>query len=313
MRRSGKTLFYRIHLYLGPADFGLPDLSPLNFGALAICLACAVCASAQASTPIHFRLQAREVVEGRLKSFSTKNGEREALIRKWFAEAGCKDANLSEQALDRKLPPNVICVLPGETPEVIVVGAHTDKVDSFGDGVVDNWTGAALLPSLLYSLSAQLRHHTLVFIGFSAEEKGLVGSHYYAEHLTDEQRAHIEAMVNFDSLGLGPTEVWAARADRVLLRALTAVSAASKLPVSVMNVPKRASADSESFAGYDIPRITLHSITPETWAVLHSPRDKLAAIKMNDYYDSYRLIAQYLAYLDEALKPAAAPKPDGVQ
>ena len=31
----------------------------------------------------------------------------------------------------------------------------------------------------------------------------------------------------------------------------------------------------------------------------------MAAIKMNDYYDSYRLIAEYLAYLDDTLKPAA--------
>ena len=176
-------------------------------------------------------MQAHEVVEGQLKSFSTKNGEREALIRKWFAESGCTDANLSEQALDRKLPPNIICVLPGETQEVIVVGAHTDKVDSFGDGVVDNWTGAVLLPSLLYSLSAQPRHHTLIFVGFSGEEKGLVGSRYYVDHLTNEQRAHIEAMVNFDSLGLGPTEVWASHSDKVLLDALASAAAASKLPV----------------------------------------------------------------------------------
>jgi hypothetical protein len=32
----------------------------------------------------------------------------------------------------------------------------------------------------------------------------------------------------------------------------------------------------------------------------------MAAIKMNDYYDSYKLIAEYLAYLDDSLKPAAA-------
>ena len=91
---------------------------------------------AQSSAQIHFRLQTREVIEGRLKSFSTKNSEREALIRKWFAESGCKEANLSEQALDRKLPPNVICVLPGETQQVIVVGAHTDKVD----GLATAWS-----------------------------------------------------------------------------------------------------------------------------------------------------------------------------
>src|SRR5208282_3268864 len=270
-------------------------------------MVCAVCASAQTAVQIHFRLQGREVVEGRLKSFSTRNSEREALIRKWFADSGCKDANLSEQALDRKLPPNVICVLPGETQQAIVVGAHTDHVDSFGDGVVDNWTGAALLPSLLYSLSAQPRHHTLIFVGFSGEERGLVGSRYYADHLTREQRARIEAMVNFDSLGLGPTEVWASHADKVLLDALASVAAASKLPMTLMNVPNGATADSESFARYHIPRITLHSVTQSTWPILHSPRDSMAAIKMNDYYDSYKLIAEYLAYLDDALKPAPAP------
>ncbi len=280
------------------------QVARLSAAALIACIACGVGASAQ----IHFRLQTREAVEGRLKSFSTKNGEREALIRKWFAESGCTDANLSEQALDRKLPPNVICVLPGETQEVIVVGAHTDKVESFGDGVVDNWTGAVLLPSLLYSLSAQPRHHTLIFIGFSGEEKGLVGSRYYVDHLTSEQRARIEGMVNFDSLGLGPTEVWAAHANKLLLDALASAAAASKLPVGIMNVPEGADADSESFARYQIPRITLHSVTQQTWTILHSPRDKIAAIKMNDYYNSYRLIAEYLAYLDEALKPRPAPR-----
>jgi peptidase M28-like protein len=277
-------------------------------GVLLACIACGASSSAQipAQIPprIHFLLQSREVVEDRLKSFSTKNGDREALIRKWFVESGCKGANLSEQALDRKLPPNVICVLPGETQQVILVGAHTDKVDSFGDGVVDNWTGAVLLPALLDSLSGQLRHHTLIFVGFSGEEKGLVGSHYYVDHLTNAQRAQIEGMVNFDSLGLGPTEVWASHADKVLLDALASVRAGSRLPVTAMNVPEGASADSESFARYRIPRITLHSVTQKSWPILHSPSDKLAAIKMDDYYDSYKLIAAYLAYLDEVLKPA---------
>src|ERR1700687_4954056 len=263
---------------------------------------------AQSPARIHFLLQTREAVEDRLKSFSTKNSEREALIRKWFAESGCKAANLSEQALDRKLPPNVICVLPGETQQVILVGAHTDKVDNVGDGVVDNWTGAVLLTALLDSLGGQLRHHTLIFVGFSGEEKGLVGSQYYADHLTNAQRAHIEGMVNFDSLGLGPTGVWASHADKALLDALAFVAAASKLPVTAMNVPEGATADSESFGRYRIPRITLHSVTAKSWPILHSPSDKLAAIKMNDYYESYKLIAAYVAYLDDALKPAGSAK-----
>jgi Peptidase family M28 len=280
-------------------------------GTLIACFACAICCSAQTPTTqtspkLHFRLQTRGAIEAHLKSFSTKNGEREALIRKWLAEAGCAAANLSEQAFDRALPPNVICVLPGQTQEVIVVGAHTDHVDNFGDGVVDNWTGAVLLPALLYSLNARPRHHTFIFVGFSAEEKGLIGSSYYADHLTSGERAHTDAMVNFDSLGLGPTEVWASHADKGLLDDLAGIAAASKLPVTVMNPENGASADSESFAPYHIPRITLHSVTLKTWSILHSPSDKMSAINMSDYYDSYRLIAAYLADLDGVLMCCAS-------
>ena len=54
-------------------------------------------------------------------------------------------------------------------------------------------------------------------------------------------------------------------------------------------------------------------MTDQTWSILHSPSDKMSAIKMNDYYDSYRLIAEYLAYLDDTLKtpsPKSGPKPE---
>jgi hypothetical protein len=272
---------------------------------LIVTLACAVGASAQ----ISFRLEPREVVEKRLKSFAGDNQVREDRIHDWFAQSGCGKTNVSEQPVKFGLPPNVICVLPGETQEVIVVGAHTDKVMRAGDGVVDNWSGASLLPSLLFSISAMKRHHTFVFVGFTAEEKGMAGSEYYVDHLTPEARAQIEAMVNMDSLGLGPTKVWETHADKPLLDALASVAIASKLPVSAVNVDKVGTTDSESFARYQIPCITLHSITQDTLSILHSPFDKLAAIKMNDYYDSYKLVAEYLAYLDDELK-TTPPKPE---
>ncbi len=287
-------------------------------------MACAVWASAQTQTqnltqapaPPNIRLQPLDVVEGHLKSFSTDNREREARIRKWFADAGC--TNLSEQRVDRTLPANVVCVLPGESKETIVVGAHTDKVAA-GDGVIDNWTGAVLLPALVFSLNDRLNdrldssrhssistrplHHTFVFVGFSGEERGLVGSRSYLHHLSPAERSRIDGMVNFDSLGLGPTEVWAHHADAAMLDALTSAASASKLPVASVNVDHGASADSEAFAAYQIPRITLHSVSPETWSVLHSSADRIEAAKMSDYYDSYRLIAVYLGFLDSTLKP----------
>jgi putative aminopeptidase FrvX len=267
-------------------------------------LACVLGANAQ----INLRLESLGVVEKRLKSFARDNQIREVVIRELFARSGCSKANLSEQRVKFGLPPNVICVLPGETPEVIVVGAHTDKVMRAGDGVVDNWSGAALLPSLLFGLSAQTRHHTFVFVGFTAEETGMVGSAYYVDHLRPQARAKIAAMVNMDSLGLTSTKVWATHADKPMLDALASVALASKLPVSAENVDNVGTTDSESFARYHIPRITLHSVTQETLPILHSASDKLTAVKMKDYYDSYKLIAEYLAYLDDTL-PSLPPKP----
>jgi Zn-dependent M28 family amino/carboxypeptidase len=296
------------------------------------------------------RLASRETVASRLKAFSTDNGERESRIRKWLAEAGCKRGNLSEQYVERQVapeldaskeqpqrrppqqfpgaqsqishdretqptreppaPPNVICVLSGQTTEAIVVAAHTDKVEGAGDGVVDNWSGAALLPSLVFSLEQRPRRHTFVFVGFTAEEKGLVGSAYYAAHLSRVERTHVAAVVNLDSLGLGPTEVWASHADKVLLEQLMNTAASVKLPVSEMNVDQLGTADSESFAPYHIPRITLHSVKPENWRILHSSRDTVEAIRFSDYYDSYRLIAAYLDDLDRELgKPPAPAEP----
>jgi len=254
----------------------------------------------------HVRLEPRAVIEKRLKSVRTDNAAREQLIDTWLKESGCEKGNLSEQTARVGLPPNVICVLPGESDAVIVVGAHTDHVSRAGDGVVDNWTGASLLPSLLFSLAGEKRRHTFVFIGFTSEEKGMVGSEYYVEHMMPDQRTRVQAMVNLDSLGLTPTKVWTSHSDKVLLDALASVARAEKLPATSANVDDLGSTDSESFARERIPRITLHSVTQETIHILHSSDDRLTAIKMDDFWDSYRLIAQYLAYLDEVLPLHAA-------
>ena len=267
-------------------------------------LATLFCLSAAAQT--QFLQLDRSVIEARINDVVDNNDARETEIKKLFVEAGCRDHQLSEQMVQPKLPPNVICVLPGQTQQIIVVGAHTDKV-SAGHGVVDNWSGASLLPSLYASLDAQPRHYTYVFIGFTGEEKGMLGSDYHVHQLPPAQRAKIVAMVNMDTLGVGPTKVWASHADAALLRALYATADRLKLPVAVSNVDRLGSTDSESFAEFNIPRITIHSVTRETWPILHSSKDKRSALNMDDYYDSYRLIAGYLAYLDKRLGESAPP------
>jgi hypothetical protein len=78
--------------------------------------------------------------------------------------------------------------------------------------------------------------------------------------------------------------------------------------VSVVNVHLVGRSDSDSFQDKKVPSINIHSLTNETFPILHSVRDQMSAIHMPEYYDSYRLLTAYLAYLDEKLDPAAVPR-----
>jgi putative aminopeptidase FrvX len=249
---------------------------------------------------VKYQTLSREVVETRLGKYAGTNKQREATLKQLFVEAGCAD-HLSEQPVRESNLPNLICELPGASTETIIVGAHFDHVPDV-DGVVDNWSGASLLPTLYESIKAVPRRHTYLFIGFTDEERGLVGSSFYVRHMSKEQVLATMAMVNMDTLGLSSTEIWGSHADKNLNRAMGYVAKQLQLPVSSVNVEAiGASADSESFADRKIPSITIHSLTQDAVSnhILHTSKDRMSAMRLDDYYESYRLIAAYLAFLDQ--------------
>ena len=257
----------------------------------------AVFAGAQ---PIQFSSVPQAVIEQRLGAYTTKNNTREPAIRQIFEDAGCGGEKLTEQPVPSLKPPNLICTLPGSAESEIVVGAHFDLVEA-GHGVVDNWTGASLLPSLYQGIAAIPRRHTFRFVAFSGEEKGMLGSKAYVKQLGRTHES-VVAMVNMDTLGLGETEIWASHADPTLVRLLGVAAGAVKLPVSVMNVDQVGSTDSESFREKKIPAITIHSLTAQTLPILHNSKDRIEAVDMDKYYRTYRLVLAYLAVLDDDLE-----------
>jgi len=173
--------------------------------------------------------------------------------------------------------------------------------------VVDNWSGASLLPSLYEAIKIEPRKHTYIFIGFTDEERGEVGSHFYVLQMTPEQVAATAAMVNMDTLGLAQTEVWASHSDKRLSGAIDYVGKQLNIPVRAVNVERVGSTDSEQFAARGIPSITIHSLTQETWNahILHTSRDNFYAMNLNNYYQTYRLLSAYVAFLDQVESPEA--------
>lgn len=238
----------------------------------------------------------QNTVSARLRAGVVQAGDRQSVIERLFRQAGCRP---SLQPIDKRSS-NVICTLPGETSATIVVGAHFDFAD-VGEGVVDDWSGASLLSSLYQTIQEKPRKHTYQFVAFAAEERGLVGSSHYVKRLTTDERTNIKAFINLECLGLTTPKVWVHRSSPMLVSRLSEIASAAKIPLQEVDVEKIGDDDTHPFLSTKIPVISIHSVTQETWRILHRNREDLAAINCDEHYDAYRLVAFYLAYLDVKL------------
>lgn len=278
-------------------------------GARAALLAAGVLACADRFTPVPDPVRVRvgnidaRALEATLGTVPRPIPERIERIVELFRQAGCGTEFL-EVSLPGKTPyPNVICTLPGRSRKTIVVGAHVDR-PADGNGVVDDWTGASLLPHLYRALAIERREHSFMFVGFGHATLKEQGSHGFLRRLDDERRENIRAMVDLKGLGLGPTAVWVSQADRDLRQDLYAVAKALGLPLQSVRFYTNVTADSKAFRFWGIPAITIHSFDKENARMLEqSYRDRdPSQVDMGAYFDSARLIAVYLGYLDDTLR-----------
>jgi hypothetical protein len=120
---------------------------------------------------------------------------------------------------NRKMVRNVVGVLPGSDPtrarESIVIGAHydhvglggrlsvtPDRVGEIHNGADDNASGtASIIEMARVAVDERSRFpRTVVFVAFAGEERGLLGSAYYAAHAAVPIENTI-AMLNLDMVG----------------------------------------------------------------------------------------------------------------
>lgn len=108
---------------------------------------------------------------------------------------------------------NVVAVIPGSKrpDECLIYSAHWDhlgvgeavKGDSIYNGAVDNATGVAALLEIA-SAFQQLKvkpERSIVFVSFTGEEQGLLGSDYYTKHPMIPANKTV-ADINMDMMGL---------------------------------------------------------------------------------------------------------------
>ena len=129
----------------------------------------------------------------------------------------------SEIIREMKGTRNVVMMLPGEDEvlkdEYVILGAHFDHLGMGGKGsssmagdtvavhhgADDNASGVGMMLELAEKFASTKGSHkrSLIFIAFSGEEMGLLGSKYFAENPTIDL-SRVNAMINLDMVGRFP-------------------------------------------------------------------------------------------------------------
>ncbi len=177
----------------------------------------------QASIPIVS--VSRDVIS---KALESSTGKKLAEMEAAIDETGSPQSVLLEgvtAALKSELRPsvaktdNVLGLLPGKgqlADQAVVVGAHYDHVGMGGygslapgtvaslNGADDNARGTSAMISIAERMVARLAesesHRQVLFMGFSAEERGLLGSQHYVKNPVIPLESTV-AMVNLDMVG----------------------------------------------------------------------------------------------------------------
>src|SRR5206468_1146110 len=97
--------------------------------------------------------------------------------------------------------------------EYVIVGAHYDHLgrstdfaldpeakDAIRNGADDNASGTAAVMELARIFRGSPVRRSVMFVNFSGEELGLLGSHWFAEH-SPVPSDSVALMVNFDMVG----------------------------------------------------------------------------------------------------------------
>lgn len=144
-----------------------------------------------------------------------------AFIAKEFKKAGLKTVSglkdyyqkFKHDGLDML---NVMGILPGKSKdkktreEVVVFSAHYDhlgirkgaKGDSIYNGADDDASGVAAVITLAHYFKKKGdNQRTLMFVAFTAEEMGLIGSTYFGKKIKKENLAKIVAGINIEMVG----------------------------------------------------------------------------------------------------------------
>jgi len=209
----------------------------------------------------------------------------DSYFQDWFESFGGREGAPKDGMQLR----NVLGRLPGANPqyegEAVIVAAHYDhlglgwpdvrKADagSLHPGADDNGSGVAVLLDLAEALRDAKPERSLIFIAFTGEEVGRLGSRHYLNSAIAPPAGKCLAMVNLDTvgrLGGGKLMVLGGDSAREWVHIFRGVEYVTGVEIQMVSEPLDSS-DQASFHEAGIPAVQLFS---GPHADYHTPRDE---------------------------------------
>ncbi|ALD22474.1 hypothetical protein AM218_00205 [Hymenobacter sp. DG25A] len=200
---------------------------------------------------------------------------------------------------------NVLGYIPGTArlDSLLVVTAHYDHLGELGrhhffPGANDNASGTSMLLQLARHLSqpSHRLRYTVVFIGFSGEEAGLLGSRYFTAHPLFPLDK-VRFLLNLDLVGTGDTGATVVNGtlhpkEYQLLQQLN-TGPASVGPLSARG--RAANSDHFPFSEAGVPAFFLY--TRGGIAAYHDVDDRAETLPLTRYNELFQLLSQFLTHL----------------
>lgn len=225
-----------------------------------------------------------------------------------FADAGF-DQYLQpfDSAIPGQQAENVIAVIPsGQQPPAgyLIIGAHYDHIGVSPQGHVyngadDDASGviAVLETARILSESGISPRASIVFVLFSSEESGLLGSEAFARQLSEAGLVEKSAFINLEMLGAVKgtdtfIDLW--DQDNTISDPLAEVvlAAGQQMSIPIQHLGVDPGSDAWQMLAYGIPSITLSTAWEDgaNHPYYHSPADDVENIEPQGLLDAAKII-----------------------
>lgn len=226
--------------------------------------------------------------------------ELEILINRVSSQDKEIEVNIEAELKAEIASQNVVGIIEGtQYPDsFLVVCAHYDHLGTLGKkvyfpGASDNASGTAMILEMASHFARKPLKYSLLFIAFTGEEAGLLGSRYFVNHPLIPL-SKIRFVMNMDLMGFG--EKGATVVNATLhpeeFKRLSAINEANHYLPELKQRGKAANSDHFPFSEAGVPAFFMYTMGGPGY--YHDVMDKPNTVTFSRFTETFRLLTNFL-------------------